>query len=141
MTNESCQATAVENQNSTRPVVAVASLDGAQVNQHLGAAERVLIYQPHSEQPGTFLLREIRPAPLRGGGDARWQALAQLLADCRALLVTAGGAKPRAVIESHGVQIVLLEGAIETGLRAVYGNQPVPTELRRSCGNCHCGRR
>lgn len=138
---ESSLGTAAEHQNSTRPFVAVASLDGAQVNQHLGAAERVLICQLCSRQPGTFLLREIRPAPLRGGGDARWQALAQLLMDCRALLATSGGAKPRAMLESHGVHVVLMEGAIETGLRAVYGNQPVPTELRRSCCNCHCGQR
>jgi hypothetical protein len=55
MANPSCPATVVENKNSTRTFVAVASLDGTQVNQHVGAAERVLIYQLHPKQLGTFL--------------------------------------------------------------------------------------
>jgi len=140
MFNVSPSAISAENENRDRRFVAVASLDGANVNQHLGAAERVLIYQLHPERPEAFMLREIRPTPPRGGGDARWQALARVLGDCLALLAAAGGAKPREVLESHGVQVILMEGAIENGLRAIYGNQPMPAELRCSSGNCGCGK-
>ena len=73
---------------SDRPYVAVASLEGALVNQHLGEASRMLIY---AEKAGRISLVETRPAPAPGGGNQRWSDLAAILCDCRAVLVHGGG--------------------------------------------------
>ena len=76
---------------ATRPCVAVASLEGALVNQHIGEATRLLLYRPHPDKPDTFELKEIRPTLEPGSGEGRWVAMAELLRDCRALLVMAAG--------------------------------------------------
>jgi nitrogen fixation protein NifB len=124
---------------AARPYVAVASLEGALVNQHLGEAERVLIYAPRADQPGEFELKEIRPTPESGGGEARWEALADLLGDCRAFLVMAAGPTPTKILAENGVRVVEMEGVIEEGLQAVYANQPIPASLRRRFTGCGSG--
>ena len=126
-------------QETTRPYVAVASMEGALVNQHLGEAERVLIYEPHPERAGAFQLKEIRPTPPPGGGEERWQELAESLRDCRAFLVAAAGRTPFGVLTQAGVKVIEMEGLIEEGLRAVYANQPVPAALKRRFNGCKAG--
>ena len=96
-------------EETARPYVAVASMEGALVNQHLGEAERVLIYQPHPSRNGTFQLKEIRPAPEAGGGEERWQELAALLKDCRAFLVAAAGRMPFGVLTQAGIKVIEME--------------------------------
>jgi len=122
-----------------RPYVAVASMEGALVNQHLGEAERVLIYQPHPTQSGTFQLKEIRPAPPAGAGGERWEELALLLKDCRAFLVAAAGRTPVGVMTQAGIKVVEMEGLIDEGLRAVYANLPIPAPMKRSFSGCGTG--
>lgn len=126
------------NGNSTeeKQYVAVASLEGALVNQHLGEAERLLVYE---QVEGVFRLKEIRPAPEPGGGDERWQALAGLLKDCRALLVSAAGPNPMRVLGENGLRVLEMEGLIEEGLRAVFGNQPIPPAMARRFSRCGAG--
>jgi nitrogen fixation protein NifB len=127
------------NESATRPFVAVATLEGALVNQHLGEAERFIIYQQSRETPGQFQLKEIRPAPRPGGGDARWATLAVSLKDCRALLVNAAGPAPAKVLTRHGLRVIEMEGLIDEGLRSVYANQPVPAAMRRRFTGCGAG--
>lgn len=124
---------------NARPYVAVASLEGALVNQHLGEAERMLIYERHPEQPGAFQLKEIRLAPPRGGGENRWEDLADRLADCRAFLVLAAGPAPTKVLAENGVKVVEMEGLIAEGLRAVFANEPIPAGLKRRFTGCSRG--
>ncbi|MEI7731590.1 MAG: radical SAM protein [Verrucomicrobiota bacterium] len=126
-------------EETKRPYVAVASMEGALVNQHLGEAERVLIYEPHPQHEGMYQLKEIRKAPEAGGGEERWQELASLLADCRAFLVAAAGRLPFGVLTQSGVKVVEMEGLIEEGLRAVYANTPVPPALKRRFTGCSQG--
>ena len=127
-------------QSAARPCVAVATLEGALVNQHLGAVERFIIYEQSPKTPGQFQLKEIRPAPKPGGGDARWAALAASLKDCRALLVNAPGPTPAKVLTQHGLRVIEMEGLIEEGLRSVcYANQPVPAAMRRRFTGCGAG--
>ena len=126
-------------EDEARPCVAVATLEGALVNQHLGEAERFIIYEQSPAIPGQFRLKEIRPAPPAGGGDARWAALAALMKDCRALLVNAAGPTPAKVLTQHGLRVIEMEGLIEEGLRSIYANQPVPAAMKRRFTGCGAG--
>jgi len=124
---------------SARPYVAVASMEGALVNQHLGEAARMLIFEPCETTPSGFKFREIRKSPTPGGGSDRWQALAELLHDCRALLVAAAGPSPSMALRAGGVNVIEMEGLVEEGLRAVYAGKPVPKPLQRKFHGCGSG--
>jgi len=134
-------ATMSSNTQSTppRPFVAVASMEGALVNQHLGEAARFLIYEPNPAQAETFRLVEIRPAPEEGGGEARWQQLADSLSDCRALLISAAGSSPQKILAANGLKVLEMEGLIDEGLRAVYADQPLPAAIKRRFSGCGAG--
>ncbi len=67
---------------SPRPCVAVASMEGVLVNQHLGEAGKLLVY---GEKGGQIELLEARVTPAQGGGLKRWEALAATLTDCSTL--------------------------------------------------------
>jgi nitrogen fixation protein NifB len=112
-------------ENDARLFVAVATMEGVLVNQHLGESERFIVYEPDVETPGNFRLKEIRSAPAPGGGDARWAELASTLKDCRALLVNAAGPTPMKVLTQHGLKVIEMEGLIDEGLRAVFADKPI----------------
>jgi nitrogen fixation protein NifB len=126
-------------EDAARPCVAVATMEGALVNQHLGEAERFIVYEQKAGAPGDFRLKEIRPAPAPGGGDARWTELAGTLKDCRALLVNAAGPMPMQILTQHGLRVIEMEGLIEEGLKAVFAGQPVPASLKRRFTGCGAG--
>ena len=126
-------------ENDVRPFVAVATMEGALVNQHLGEAERFIVYEQDAGAPGNFRLKEIRPAPPQGGGDARWAELAGTLKDCRALLVNAAGPTPMKVLTQHGLKVVEMEGLIDEGLRAVFADKPIPAGMKRRFTGCGAG--
>lgn len=127
------------NEDENRHCVAVASMEGAIVNQHLGEADRFLVYEPHPTQENTFQLKAIRKAPEPGDGDLRWAQLADTLQDCRALLVMAAGPRPMKVLLSKGLRVLEMEGLIEEGLKAVYANQPIPATMKRQFSGCSQG--
>jgi nitrogen fixation protein NifB len=118
-----------------RPCVAVASMEGVLVNLHLGEAARLFIFR---QSGSDYEFVETRPAPLPGGGRERWEQLADMLHDCRSLLVTSAGSSPCTVLKQRGVRVVMMEGLIEEGLQAVYGGQPVRAPLRRE-HHCDAG--
>lgn len=126
-------------ENDARPYVAVATMEGALVNQHLGEAERFILFEANPEAPGSFRLKEIRPAPPQGGGDERWATLAESLKDCRALLVNAAGPTPMRVLTQHGLKVVEMEGLIDEGLRAVFADKPIPAAMKRRFTGCGAG--
>jgi nitrogen fixation protein NifB len=140
---EGIQKFANTNPNSTeeeaRPYVAVATMEGALVNQHLGEAERFVVYETNPETPDRFRLKEIRTAPPPGSGDARWAVLADSLKDCRALLVNAAGPTPMKVLSQHGLNVIEMEGLIDEGLRAVFADQPIPAGMKRRFTSCGAG--
>ncbi|MCH5375104.1 MAG: nitrogen fixation protein NifB, partial [Planctomycetes bacterium] len=119
--------------DAARPYVAVGTMEGMLVNLHLGEASRLAIYGPSDDG---YDLVDTRPAPPPGGGRDRWEQLAATLHDCRALLVSSAGGKPRETLSRHGIQVMLMEGLIEEGLDAVYSGQDLRAPLRRShrCG-------
>ncbi|EIQ00819.1 putative Fe-S oxidoreductase [Opitutaceae bacterium TAV1] len=124
-----------------RPYIAVASQEGMLVNQHLGEAARVLVFRQDDSMPSGCKFVEVRRTPEPGSGPARWSEFADLLHDCRALLVSAAGPQPRRALEERGVRIVEMEGMIEEGLAAVFKDQPLPASLTRrftGCGSSGC---
>jgi nitrogen fixation protein NifB len=103
-----------------RPYVAVASEEGILINQHLGEARRLAIWERCED--GYHLVAE-RETPAVGGGVRRWHQLAAMLADCRAILVGGIGPTPREILASSGIRPIEAAGFIEDGLRAVYENR------------------
>jgi nitrogen fixation protein NifB len=128
------QSAASGGSGENRPYVAVATLEGVLVNQHLGEAEQIAVFG-RTEQG--FGLVEMRRTPTSGGGPQRWQALAETLNDCRALLVASAGHAPRTALADQGIEVVMMEGLIEEGLEAVYGGVPLRAPLRKQhrCGS------
>ncbi len=109
-----------------KPYVAVTSMEGILVNQHLGEAERIHVFR---ETPNGYKLVNIRATPERGTGDDRWVKLAEMLDDCRSILVGGIGPKPASIIARHGIKVVEMSGMIDQGLDHVYKG----TELRTLC--------
>lgn len=120
--------------NDNRPYVAVATLEGVLVNQHLGEAEQIAVF---GRNGNGFHRVETRSAPPSGGGPQRWAALAETFKDCRALLVASAGRAPCSALAEHGLKVVMMEGLIEEGLDAVYRDVPIraPVRQQHRCGS------
>jgi len=123
-----------ESPAADRPYVAVASREGMLVNLHLGQAAEFQIWGP---APGGFELLDTRAAPPAGDGELRWKRLAELLADCRHVLVSGIGETPRAVLSSYGLEPLEMSGFIEEALRAIYaGDDLSALRVRRGKAGC-----
>jgi nitrogen fixation protein NifB len=113
-----------------KPYVAVATMEGMLVNLHLGEATHFQIWG-YSEDG--FSLIDTRKAPEKGSGINRWYALAGILADCRAVLVSGVGEIPRQALEENHILPVEMSGFIQTGLEAIYnGRNPNILKARRN---------
>lgn len=121
---------------SRRPYVAVASLEGVLVNQHLGEAYQVLVY---GENKGRIELIEARQAPEPGGGMERWRELAARLSDCRAVLVSGVGGNPKKVLSDSGIEVIECEGVIDEAVRAVYAGESLDHMVVRQQFACGSG--
>jgi nitrogen fixation protein NifB len=126
-------------EDQVRPYVAVATMEGALVNQHLGEADRFAIYEQDLAVSGRFKLIETRPAPPEGGGENRWAQLGETLKDCRAILVTAAGPTPQKALAAAGLKVIEMEGIIDEGLKSVFANQSLPASLKRRFNGCGAG--
>jgi nitrogen fixation protein NifB len=115
-----------------RPRVAVGTIEGVLVNQHLGEAATLWVFEPGDE--GVRLV-ERRQTPAPGGGGERWRALAGQLADCSAVLVSGAGAQPIAELAACGVEVIVTEGVIEDVLERRFAGEPLPPPRRETvCG-------
>jgi nitrogen fixation protein NifB len=117
----------------TRPYVAVASYEGMLVNQHLGEADSLYVFR---ETPNGYRMVEQRKAPPSGIGNKRWEILAELLNDCRALLVGGIGPSPSATIGRTGIRIVEMTGLIDEGLDAIYKGKELRTVKKADVFKC-----
>jgi len=102
-----------------RPYIAVASRTSVLIDTHLGEAKRFQIWS--KGENGGFRLMEERPSPRGCGGPTRWEDLAKLLSDCRAVLVAAAGDAPRKVLVERGLPPVVCTGTIKDALGVAYG--------------------
>lgn len=119
-----------------KPNVAVASSDGMEVDLHLGQAIRFLVYGP---RPGDGLpsLLGMREAPepgsskemgggASGGGNARWNALADTLSDCFAVLASSVGQNPRKALAARGITVLTTEADVQGAVDVLYGGGKKP---------------
>lgn len=118
-----------------RPNVAVASREGVLVNQHLGEAGELWIVEKNGAE---YIIKEKRKTPEPGGGEERWRQLAEVLRDCRALLVSGAGPSPQKVLKKQGIKVLLMQGLINEGLKWAYEGKD-PGELRCSWQGCGSG--
>jgi len=130
-----------KNPSDCRPYIAVSSMEGVLINQHLGEAERFLIYS--MDDAGECILIDSRTAPPPGGGKERWEALAATLNDCRALLVNGAGDSPKKVFNAHGIEVLVLEGVIEEAVHGIFTGQDLKHLMKSSqihaCGSSCSG--
>jgi len=118
-----------------RPYVAVASMEGLLVNQHLGEATRLWVFGPGDPNPR---LIETRATPEPGGGMGRWLELAQTIQDCRAVIVSGIGRKPRWALEQAGLKVIEMSGLVSQAISSLYESGDVPPSMRkqfRACGS------
>ncbi len=97
-----------------RKYVAVASMEGVLINQHLGEARQLLIYEKYGEE---YNLIEKRNTPPVGDGKQRWDHLAYLIRDCHSLFVSGIGKSPSEVLNQSGIKIYEVEGIISALLK------------------------
>ena len=120
-----------------RPYVAVATMEGLLVNEHLGQARQLQIYS-YDEEKGAVLV-ETRMTPSAGGREERWEKLAEMLTDCKALLASNAGPMPTKILQDNGVRVHCTESLIEQSICDLYkGKQVVPPPRPRVCGQ-GCG--
>jgi len=117
-----------------RPYVAVASLEGALINQKLGKARELFIYGKREEQ---IIFIESRKTPEPGQGLKRWEELAETIGDCRALLVNGIGHNPREVISKKGIDILELDGMIDEAVEAVFEGYSMNYMIKRDVDACN----
>lgn len=124
-----------------RPYVAVATHERLLVNGHLGDAKEMHIFEKRSE--GRYGCVGIREMPPSGLGDNRWHAMAAILRDCSAVLVSDAGAKPEEVLADEGLLLVRGSGLIDICLNAIYSGADLkklePTRARKCGGGETCG--
>ena len=101
-------------------LIAVASKDGREINQHFGHAERFLIYEV--EEAGTRLVGEKKVEryctydadhPMRAHV---LKAIADALAGCRAVVCAQIGQAPQMEMERFGIDTFVADGPIKPTL-------------------------
>ncbi|MHB8123439.1 MAG: NifB/NifX family molybdenum-iron cluster-binding protein [Desulfuromonadaceae bacterium] len=101
-------------------LIAVASKDGKEINQHFGHAERFLIFDV---EDGAAKLVDERVVerycsfdpehPLRGH---LLRSIAEALAGCRAVVTAQMGEHPKGELERLGVEPIVISGPIKSTL-------------------------
>jgi len=125
-------AAALKPNSSSEQSVAVATREGVLINQHLGEADDLWIYE---RTESGYQLREKRTTPVAGLGRQRWLELAALIKDCDALLVSGVGPTPEATLTDAGVRVLVTESLIDEALTALFrGQEPRSPARQFSCG-------
>jgi nitrogen fixation protein NifB len=128
----------LDERRAERPYVAVASMEGILINQHLGEAEQIWVFEWDGVQPKLVAMRD---APEPGGGNQRWRELAGSISDCHTILVSGIGRAPRWVLEQAGLRVIEAAGLIGHAMESLHRSGDVPAALRKqfkSCGSSGC---
>lgn len=101
-------------------LIAVASKDGKEINQHFGHAERFLIYDVEDSSAQLVDERKVErycsfdpEHPLRGHV---LKSIAEALTGCRAVVTAQMGEHPRGELEKLGVEPFVTSGPIKLTL-------------------------
>ena len=116
-----------------RPYVAVASMEGVLINQHLGEAENLWIFE---YDEGTPKLVEMRDTPEPGDGSLRWRELAASIADCHSILVSGVGRAPRWILEQSGLRVIEASGLIAPAMESMQSSGDVPAAMKKQFKSC-----
>ena len=103
-------------------LAAVATREGILVNQHLGEALSLNIYDMGLTTP---VLVDQRDLPPPGGGNKRWLKVAQVIRDCNLLLVSGIGQSPRTILDKAGIEILEVNGMITEVLEKIKANASI----------------
>ena len=123
---------------SGRPYVAVASMEGILINQHLGEADKLWIFEYDETNPKLVGMRE---TPEAGAGNQRWRDLAKVIEDCHSILISGVGRAPRWVMERSGLHVIEAAGLISQAMESLHRSGDVPASMRKqfkSCGTSGC---
>lgn len=116
-------STLVISREASKTKVAVATGDGQRVDLHLGEAAELWIYE--KTRNGYRFIEKRKTAEANVCND-KWIALSEnALADCQAVLVSGVGKYPTAILQKKGIRVIQMKGLIDTGLDAVYRQQPI----------------
>jgi nitrogen fixation protein NifB len=124
---------------SGRPYVAVASMEGMLINEHLGEADNLWIFEYDECEPK---LVEMRDTPEPGDGSLRWRELAASISDCHSILVSGVGRAPRWILEQSGLRVIEAAGLIAPAMESLHCSGDVPAAMKRqfkSCGSSDSG--
>ncbi len=101
-------------------LIAVASKDGKEINQHFGHAERFLIYSVENSEAVLIDERKVGrycsfdpDHPLRGH---LLHDIVGALADCRAVVTAQMGEHPKGELEKTGIEPYIITGPIKPSL-------------------------
>jgi nitrogen fixation protein NifB len=119
-----------------RQYAAIATLEGALVNQHLGHAEELHIYKKEDDN---YTLIDVRKTPEQGTGGKRWFALASLLQDCSTLVVNAIGETPRTILEEEGIRIIEMYGLVVEALDIAFNGKELKSYHKKRSTSCAAG--
>jgi len=125
------------NPNERRPYVALASHEGVLINQHVGEASCLWVFEPQPGGPPALV--ETRDAPEPGGGATRWYELAELLHDCKAVFTSAVGQTPRRILEQHGIRVIEAVGVASDAIAAWNATGQVPRGMQKLFQGCGKG--
>jgi predicted Fe-Mo cluster-binding NifX family protein len=104
-------------------IIAVASSDGKEINQHFGQAERFLVYEV-SETEVVFkgeerVERYCTDDPDHARRKPLIETVAGKLKDCRAVVCSQIGPSPQMELESLGIEVYTAEGPIDRVLTEI----------------------
>ncbi len=120
--------------DESRTGIAVATLEGMIVNQHLGEAGSLRVYQP--AEAGGYVYREARTTPPTGGGESRWKDLARSFSDCHTILCSGAGPSPIHALKSAGLRVLVMEGLVDEALDLLASGQtPRAPRHKHRCGS------
>ncbi|MCG8616187.1 MAG: nitrogenase cofactor biosynthesis protein NifB [Desulfobacterales bacterium] len=121
---------------TSRTYVAVATREGVLVNQHLGEARTLSIYDISNDTP---VMVEKRRMPKPGTRDFRWFGTAEAIKDCHTLLVSGIGQNPKEILTQDGLDVLEVNGMIEMVLSALKNGEDFSHLIVREhsgCGQC-----
>ncbi len=122
-----------------RPYVAVASMEGILINEHLGEADNLWIFE-FDEEEGDARLVEMREVPEPGDGSLRWRELAATISDCHSILVNAAGRSPRWILEQSGLRVIEANGLIAQAMESLHRSGDVPAAMKSKMKGCSGGK-
>lgn len=118
---------------STRPYVAVASMEGVLINQHLGEAEKLWIFEYDEIAPKLVAMRD---TPEAGDGNQRWRDLSKTIEDCHSILIGGVGQAPRWVMEKSGLRVIEASGFIAQAMESMHRSGDVPPAMKKQFKPC-----